>query len=260
VTPLVSLVVMPAGVLALMLMPFGLEAVPLAVMEWGISWMLATAHWVASWPGAVQAVGSIPPAALMFQTAGGLWIALWQAGWRWLGIMPILAGCCLAFSGTAPELLIAGDGANIAVRGQDGQLHFLSPRRGRFDAEIWLRTDGDPRDVSEALKPRPGGFRCDEAGCLVQINGRADAILSAAASVEAVVEDCNRMLVLVDLARGAKPYCREPQLVVTRDTLLREGAISAWLEPSPSGGVNVRWTSVARERGNRLWTPKRNDQ
>ncbi|NOT38964.1 MAG: DUF4131 domain-containing protein, partial [Alphaproteobacteria bacterium] len=115
VTPIVSFIIMPAGVLALLLMPFGLEALPLAVMGEGIDWMLVVAHWVASWPGATQSVGAWPIESLALVVAGGLWIAIWQASWRWLGALPILAGLIAAFWSSQPDLLITADGDNVAV-------------------------------------------------------------------------------------------------------------------------------------------------
>ena len=42
--PVVSFVIMPAGVVALLLMPFGLDGPPLQVMGWGINVMLDIAH------------------------------------------------------------------------------------------------------------------------------------------------------------------------------------------------------------------------
>ncbi len=56
-TPLVSLVIMPAGVIAALAMPFGLDAVPLQVMGFGIDGMIAIARMVADWtPAAAHLV------------------------------------------------------------------------------------------------------------------------------------------------------------------------------------------------------------
>ncbi len=52
--PLVSLLIMPMALLALIAMPFGLEAWPLHAMGFGIELMVMTAQRVASWPGAVS--------------------------------------------------------------------------------------------------------------------------------------------------------------------------------------------------------------
>src|SRR5437879_10202642 len=51
--PVVSGLVMPAGILGLLATPFGLDAPLWKLMELGIDWMVAVALWVASLPGAV---------------------------------------------------------------------------------------------------------------------------------------------------------------------------------------------------------------
>ena len=70
--PITSVLVMPAGMLAAMLMPFGLERLALAPMGWGVDAILAVARHVAAWPGAALLAPPIPP-----------------GGWR-----PAASACC----------------------------------------------------------------------------------------------------------------------------------------------------------------------
>src|SRR5204863_134852 len=51
--PVVSAVVMPAGLLGLVAMPFGFDRLFWAIMGVGIDWMIAVTQWVAALPGAV---------------------------------------------------------------------------------------------------------------------------------------------------------------------------------------------------------------
>lgn len=248
VMPLVSFVIMPAGVLALLLMPFGLEAAPLAIMGEGIEAMLAIAHWVASWPGATQAIGATPIESLALVTAGGLWVAVWQASWRWLGIVLVAAGGLVGAVSNQPDVIIASDGDNLAARGRDGKLHLVSSRRGRFDAEIWLRRDGDARDFADVETAGPDGFVCDTAGCLARVGGNPAQVLAVIWSAEALVEDCAASAIVVDLTRGWSPPCATAKLNVTRRLLQREGAIAATF-----AGSTLTWTSVTQVRGNRPW-------
>jgi competence protein ComEC len=256
VMPIVSFVIMPAGVLALLLMPLGLEWLPLAVMEKGINAMLAVAHWVASWPGATQAVAAWPVSSLMLIVAGGLWLALWQASWRWLGLAPAAFGLVALLFVTPPDIIVAGDADNVAVRDAEGKLHLLSSKRGRFDAEIWLRRDGDPREIAD-LSGADDAFACDAQGCLASIAGRSEKILLIANTPEAMLEDCATATVVVYAARGWTEPCAGPQLVVTQRLLKDEGAIEARLVED-----RIEWTSVARDRGDRPWaaTPETENQ
>ena len=51
--PVVSVVVMPAGLLGLLAMPFGLDGVFWWLMGVGIDWMIVVTKWVAALPGAI---------------------------------------------------------------------------------------------------------------------------------------------------------------------------------------------------------------
>ncbi len=62
--PVCNLIVMPAALAALIAMPFGLEALPLWVMGWGIEAMVWVAHRVAEIPGAVLRVPAMPSRGL----------------------------------------------------------------------------------------------------------------------------------------------------------------------------------------------------
>ena len=249
VMPAVSLVIMPFGVLALLLLPFGFEWLPLQAMEIGIERMLDTAHWVSSWPGSTQAVSSFSIESLLLVSIGGLWIALWQANWRWFGIIPICIGALTAQAHTPNDIYISGSGANIAVRDQEGQLKFLSSRRDRFDAEIWLRSDGDSRDIGDAIRDQQHGFSCDDVGCTVPIGRHSNKLLIVVTSIEAALAACAKATVLVDLIRAWHSKCNRDILLIDQNTIHTEGAISV----KYSNG-NVSWTSVARNRGLRPWS------
>jgi competence protein ComEC len=49
--PIVAFVIMPCAAVAVVMMPFGLEAGPLQAMGWGVHQITAIAHWVADLPG-----------------------------------------------------------------------------------------------------------------------------------------------------------------------------------------------------------------
>jgi len=65
---------------------------------------------------------------------------------------------------TPPDLLVGDDGKLIAVRGTDGRLLLSSKRAGRFDAELWLRRDGQAErlDWDDAASQADSGpaMRC----------------------------------------------------------------------------------------------------
>jgi competence protein ComEC len=73
--PVVAFVVMPAAALAVIVMPFGWETLPLHIMGWGVHVMTGIAYWVAALPGATAVVRAWPAPALAVMILGGLWIA-----------------------------------------------------------------------------------------------------------------------------------------------------------------------------------------
>ncbi len=164
--PVVGLVVMPAATAAMLLMPFGLDRWALIAMGKGVGLMLGIAHWVAGLPGAATMVAVWPQAALIAIVLGGLWIALWRGRWRWLGGAPVALGILIAVFATSPDILIARDGRDVAVRLADGRLALLHAAKDDYAAQNWLKRDGDARTTDEAVAMSRDGVRCDSDGCV----------------------------------------------------------------------------------------------
>ena len=155
--PITNFIVMPAALATLIVMPLGLEAGPLYVMGAGIDAMSVVARWVGALPGAVLHLPAMSTASFAAMLAGGLWLTLWHARWRLLGVAVAGAGVVLAVVAMPPrpDVLVGRAGNLVAVRGGDGNLAFLG-RSGRaeFEIERWLEHDGDAR-ASEAGKVLP---------------------------------------------------------------------------------------------------------
>ncbi|EAQ01502.1 competence protein [Pseudooceanicola batsensis HTCC2597] len=158
--PLMGMLVMPAGVVAVVLMPLGLEALALTVMGWGLDVILFIARTVASWPGAVGHVPAPGEWVLPLFAAGGLSLALWQGPLRWLGLVPLLVAGGLWTQVDRPGILIDDRGALVGVLGENGRA--LSRAKGAgFVAQVWLENDGSGREqaAAAALWPAQGRVR-----------------------------------------------------------------------------------------------------
>ena len=68
--PVISAVSMPAGLLALLAMPFGFDGPLWKLMGAGIDWMVAVSLWVTRLPGAVGHIPAFGADALLLGTAG----------------------------------------------------------------------------------------------------------------------------------------------------------------------------------------------
>lgn len=147
--PLMGALVMPAAVVAALVMPLGLEAWPLWVMGLGIDWILWVAHWVAGFPGARGTVVTPDRIVLPLMALGGVMLMLWQ-GWGRLAGVPVVALTLLLWVQTErPDVLISEDGALVGVMTADGRA-LNRERGGGFVARNWLESDGDKALQEEA--------------------------------------------------------------------------------------------------------------
>ena len=165
--PLVSLLIMPFAVATVLAMPFGLDPLTLQPMGLGIDGMLAIAAKIAEWTPGSGVVGAIGDAPAILSVAGLLWLALWTSRWRLLGILPIAAAVVVAFAYQRPDILVSEDGRTVAVRTQQGPLAVALGSGGKFEAEIWLRADGDAAALAER-KAGSGVMNCDEKACIIK--------------------------------------------------------------------------------------------
>ena len=83
--PIVSVWVMPAGLLGLMAIPFGLDGVFWRLMGEGIDWMIAVALFVAHLPGAVGRIAAFGVGPLLLGTGGLVVLCLLKTPLRWSG-------------------------------------------------------------------------------------------------------------------------------------------------------------------------------
>ncbi len=102
--PVVAFAVMPMVLLSLVVMPLGLEAAPLMLMDQGIAAMLAIAGAIARLPGASLPIAAFAEWALVPMVGGALWVMIWRGRWRWLGLIAIGAGLAIVPLGRASAI------------------------------------------------------------------------------------------------------------------------------------------------------------
>jgi competence protein ComEC len=238
--PVVSVLVMPMGILGVVTMPFGFDAVFWRLMGDGIDWMIWVSLWVASLPGAVGRMQAFGAGPLLAGTAGLLLICLLRTPLRWSGAIVAAAAGLWAVLTPRPDVLVAGDGQAAAFRGSDGRLAVLYSGRDSFAVKEWLAADADartPKDPSLA-----NGVTCDTIGCIGKLgDGR---LISMVLALEAFAEDCTRAAVVVSLREALSPNCVA--------TLIDRNVWRA------SGAVSLYWTGNAFEQTVAL--PRRYDR
>jgi len=205
--PVVSAVVMPAGILGLLALPFGFDAPCWQVMKLGIDWMDAVALWVASLPGAVGHMAAFSPGVLALGTVGLLVGCLLRTPLRLIGAAILLIACVLALRTVQPDVMVASSGDSFAVRGPEGRFQVIKLGNDAFAIREWLAADADarsdPRALAAAVKAREG-FICDDAGCVARLMGGG--LVAIATSPAAFADDCARAA-LVLTTRAAALGC-----------------------------------------------------
>jgi len=241
--PLTAFWIMPSGLLALLLMPFGLDAPVLALMGLGIGLVLELAALAETLPGAALEITPWPPASLLLIVAGGLWLCLWQRPWRKLGYSACGLGLLLALLTPPPDLVIDRRGDYLALR-LSGERHLLE--RGR---DNWVE-----RQLVGALgggEPRPfetradGRLRCDPQGCVIGLDAARP--LAVSLSAEAAGEDCRRAAFVI-LLEGPE-RCGNGTPSLGRRALWQSAGAAL---RQTSGGVVI--DTVAAAAGRRPWT------
>jgi len=232
--PLMGVLVMPAAVAAVALLPFGLEGVALWAMGLGLDWILGVAHWAAALPGARGAVPAPGPLVLPLLAAGALIVILWQGRARGAGLVPVALAFGLWAGTERPGVLIAEDGALVGVMTGEGRA--LSRARGAgFVAAIWLENDGDGADQAGAHA------RWSAAG-----TGWPVRALPGKRAAEALtVCEPGEWLVLTATPKAGLLPCH----VLTPEKLRQTGAVALYRD-----GDKIRARTAREVTGDRLWS------
>lgn len=233
--PLMGVLVIPAAVLAVLLMPLGLEAVGLAAMGKGLDWILLVATTIAQWSGAVRPVVTPPGAVLGLISIGALFVILWQGRARWIGVGPVLLAGALWITAERPAVLVAEGGVLVGVMTPEGRALSRATGAG-FVAEVWLENDGQglTQDTAASLWTTAAttGIR--------HIHGKR-----AARAFDGCAE---RDLVIFDTQVEELPHTLPCQILDATDLALT-GSLA--LSRSEDGGWIIE---TARDRaGARLW-------
>jgi len=232
--PVCNIVVMPSALLALIALPFGLEAAPLMAMGIGIDVMTWTAATVAAIPGAVGNIPAIPQTSLVMMVAGGLWLTLWQTPWRLAGLGIAALGLAVAPFYEHPDVLVGRGGELVAVRAAGGQLAAVPGRHSGFELRRWLENDGDARATADVAAGDV--WRCDRSGCIATVKG---VTVAAVRHPSALPEDCARARVLV-LPFPKPAGCIGPEVVLEPKSFWSGGthAISIELLDVPASAAS----------------------
>jgi competence protein ComEC len=213
--PLVGFIMMPAALIAVLLMPFGLEGPALRAMGWSIDRMLDMAALVAGWSTHLRASPLLTPLALVLALAALCWFAFFKDRWRLLGPALALPLIIVFAVDHPPDVLIADTTKAMVIRGPSG-LELASGKPQSFALNVWRDTYADPMLT-------PAAQSCDSLACI----GRSSRGFTWAIVTEpdAFEEECGRADLIV--TRDRAPSWCGARAVIDADTLADHGV--EWL-------------------------------
>ncbi|UXT48722.1 ComEC/Rec2 family competence protein [Agrobacterium tumefaciens] len=290
--PLMSLVVMPFGLVAMLLMPFGLDAPFLKVMGYGMALVIEVAGEVASWGGSA-ATGRPHGWFIGLASSGFLLLTLLRSRLALLGIPVLLVAFGLSATMAyrdAPDLLIHEGGELVALL-EDGKVYTTKTRPQGFVYGQWQRalllpeqpvppaivkTRTAPTRVAFAARPKltlqelsavarqmtaalkdaePGVFTCVRGIWCVARAGSGEWIV--------VLEDgrfagkaCDIADIVVVSRRTSFSQCRSGALLLNRDILRRIGSVEMNFAGSEQSAVVGR-LRAAIAGADRPWSEHR---
>lgn len=290
--PLMSLIVMPFGLVAMLLMPFGLDAPFLKVMGYGMALVIEVAQEVASWGGSA-ATGRPHDWFLGLASAGFLLLTLLRSRLALLG-MPFLF---LAFGLSAaaayrnpPDLLVHEDGELVALLA-DGKVYttkaqpqgfvygqwqralllpeqpvppvFLKSETTTTKVALTTKAKLDPKEMSAVARRMTVALRDAEAGVFTCSKGIWCAARAGSGEWIIVLEDgrfagkaCDIADIVIVSRRTSFSQCRSGALLLNRDILRRLGSLELDFADSDQAGVVGR-LGAAIARMDRPWSEHR---
>ncbi|WP_319531710.1 ComEC/Rec2 family competence protein [uncultured Cohaesibacter sp.] len=238
VMPIISLVVMPLGLLSFVFYPFGLQSLPLIGAQWGLEQVIWFAHIVSSHSDPNMVIVKQGGSFLLVATFALMIFAIHRRTLALTALVPAVVAVLLWWGGDGGDLWVSESGRRIAVRGDDQRWQLIGSNRMVLDFSALLRAEGDVRAVSQEdvvgrdqLRTVRGGAglaTCDQDACVIrslltssgEVTGLSVALIK---NPSAFAEECSKRSVIVSNL-PAPQTCTGPKLVMDRDVLAKRGS------------------------------------
>lgn len=247
VVPLATFIIMPALVIAVLLMPFGLQWLAYVPLAWGVDWMIATARWVTALPYASINLPAPSDAGLLLCVLGLLLLCLIKGRVRFIGIIVGVAGLATISQHVPIDVLVGEDGRQIMVRLDSGQYTALKGTMRSFTIQNWLRSQGE-----EDLVPvKDSGIDCDKSLCTYFHGGYRLKIVRKPHDEAALYAACTQPSDMVIAWRIINATnCPKAGTLIGRNELEKDGAHAIWLDTE---GIRIQHTR--QNLRHRIWQP-----
>ncbi len=244
--PILSFIVAPSMLLAVIAMPFGMQAWLLRIAEMGIEWIIAIASFISDMPHATLHIAPLSGVAVLVMLVcvfGVITAKHYKA--VCMSLMLFAGALATTFFTSQPDILVAEDASAMAVkREHDWLLLKGSPRN--FHVEQWAQTLGETFVTYKKAKPED--WVCDKAGCDGVVKGeqvrlRFDYKIKEPLCLE------NTDIVISSFYSNRWKCAAKEAVRVDRDALERQGAHALTVA---HGGI-TSWNSCKSSPG-RVWS------
>jgi competence protein ComEC len=247
--PLVTFVAMPAIAAGLVLDIVHAGAPAWWVVGHSLELLLAVTHWIVARPGAVSLLPTMTGGTYALFVGGMVWLGLWRGKVRLLGLVPPLLATAQLASLHPPDMLITGDGRNLGIANDNGDLLVLRMGRSAYTREMFLELTGLTGKVAP-LESWPGAH-CNHDFCAVDLSrgGRIWRVLVARNEAMVPYAEMARACASVDIVVAERKLygpCNPALLKADKALLMRTGGLALDL----TGG---RITSVEDGEGEHPW-------
>lgn len=244
--PVFSVIVMPAAVAGMVLMPFGLDGWAFGTMGKGLSLALSIAGWLAE-RTPIDAIGAIPLMSVVLLSLALVPLTLaTTSAMRFAAVPLLLAGFVTIGLRDPPHALVSEDARLIGVRTDGGLLAVNRNRPNAFATEDWSRALSAPQlarpekkaDATAASTEAPSDrFACADGLCWIRHS--SGSVVAHAETMSAAERACGiaSVIVIAD-ATAANPCPHSTTSVITARRLALNG--SAEIHFDRSGKATVR--------------------
>jgi competence protein ComEC len=262
--PVFSTMVMPPAVMAMVLMPFDLEAPALHVMGFGISLVTEIAEWFARHT-AGDVIGLVPPQAVVSMTVALVILVIATTKWRLAAIPFMIAGIIFVSQRRIPDIMVSEDAGLVAVRTAKGTLAVNRSRPNDFTMGDWEKasvTEGWTKPekidrIGEQLST--DRFACSGGLCL--IIARHNVQIAYVSDQTRIKDACTGGEVVI----VADPTIKQPcsgtgKTVLTAKTLALYGTTFVYIANPGGAYAQAPPGSIARPVGTGPPQPPKNQE
>ena len=221
--PVVSIVIMPFALFSILLMPYGLEFLPLSLVSTGIEWVVEISRWVENLSPRGD-TGLLPVSAMFLFSIFLICICVLKTRLRFLAVLPLALIVFVLEKPRMPDVIVAENGRAIAIRTEENQLGLLFPGSSRFVQDIWLKAWSGGTSVNLNLNKE----QCNRERCIVVLP--SSRIMHIVYNPDHIQSSCGRAdLLIAPRLWWVNCKTRKPELVLARYDFERFGTHALYI-------------------------------